>query len=71
MDRAYVDFIWFNNLDSSGVFFVTRLKKNVKYEIIETFVTNEKHEHIPTDEDIRLTGFYRCQGTLKPKCQGL
>lgn len=58
MDRAYVDFTWLNNLDSSGVFFVTRLKKNVKFDVIETFVTNEKHEHILTDEDIRLTGLF-------------
>jgi hypothetical protein len=58
MDRAYVDFSWLYNLDSSGVFFVTRLKKNANYEICHSFVTNEKHEHILSDEDIRLTGLF-------------
>jgi Transposase DDE domain len=58
MDRAYVDLIWLNNLDSSGVFFVTKLKIYVKYEIIETFVTNEKHDHVLKDEDIRLTELF-------------
>jgi hypothetical protein len=58
MDRAYVDFVWLNNLDSTGVFFVTRLKKNAKFEVLESFVTNEKREHILSDEDIRLTGLF-------------
>jgi hypothetical protein len=58
MDRAYVDFKWLYNLDSTGVFFVTRLKSNVSIELEEEFLTNEKHEHILSDQDIRLTGFY-------------
>lgn len=58
IDRAYVDFVWLNNLDSSGVFFVTRLKKNVKYDVIKAFITSEKQEHILSDEDIRLTGLF-------------
>jgi len=58
MDRAYVDFEWLYNLDSTGVFFVTRLKSNVNIEIAESFLVNEKQEHILSDQDIRLTGFY-------------
>lgn len=58
MDRAYVDFEWLFNLDSTGVFFVTRLKSNVCIELEQEYLTNEKHEHILTDEDILLTGFY-------------
>jgi hypothetical protein len=58
MDRAYVDFKWLFNLDSSGVTFVTRLKSNAHIEVVETFLTNDKHEHILSDEDIRLCGFY-------------
>ncbi len=46
VDRAYVDFDWLFNLDSSGMFFVTRLKKNANIEVVEEFLTNEKHEHI-------------------------
>ncbi|MDG2448375.1 MAG: IS4 family transposase [Saprospiraceae bacterium] len=61
MDRAYVDFEWLYNLDSTGVFFVTRLKSNVNIEIAQSFLVNDKHEHILSDEDIRLTGFYTSQ----------
>lgn len=60
-DRAYVDYKWLADLDSNEVTFVTRLKANADIEIVETFLTNEKHEHILKDEDIRLTGFYTSQ----------
>jgi hypothetical protein len=58
VDRAYVDYQWLYNLDSSGVFFVTRLKSNADIQIVESFLTNEKHDHILSDQDIELTGFY-------------
>ena len=58
VDRAYVDFDWLNVLDSTGVFFVTRLKKNVKLVVAESFLTNDKQEHILSDQDAELTGFY-------------
>jgi len=58
VDRAYVDFQWLNNLDSNDVFFVTRLKSNTNIEVAEKFVTNERHDHILADQDIRLTGFF-------------
>lgn len=58
VDRAYVDFNWLNKLDSTGVFFVTRLKANADIEVVQTFLTNDKQEHILSDQDIRLTGFY-------------
>jgi hypothetical protein len=65
MDRAYVDFKWLYNLDSTGVFFVTRLKSNANKQVIESYLTNDKHEHILTDEQIRLTGFYTGQNYPK------
>jgi len=58
VDRAYVDFGWLNDLDSSGVFFVTRLKSNAQIEVLESFLTKDKDEYILSDEDIALTGFY-------------
>jgi hypothetical protein len=68
MDRAYVKYEYLNNLDSNGIYFVTRLKRNADIELVESFLTNEKHEHILSDEDIRLSGFYPSQeypGTLR------
>lgn len=58
VDRAYVDYTWLYNLDSSGVFFVTRLKSNADVEVVESFLTDEKHDHILSDQDIKMTGFY-------------
>lgn len=58
VDRAYVDYKWLYNLDSTDVFFVTRLKSNADIAIAESFLTNEKHDHILSDKDIELTGFY-------------
>src|SRR5690554_6106385 len=55
VDRAYVDFEWLNNLDSNGVTYVTRLKKNVNFEIVKELPVKEKHEHILSDQIIRLT----------------
>ncbi len=56
MDRAYVDYGWLHVLDSRNVIFVTRLKRNADIEIAEHFVTNEKHSHILSDQDIQLLG---------------
>jgi transposase len=58
VDRAYVDYQWLADLDSSDVTFVTRLKSNADIAVAESFLTNEKHQHILSDEDIELTGFY-------------
>ena len=58
VDRAFVDYAWLYYLDSTGVFFVTRLKSNANIEIAESYLTNEKHEHILSDQDIKLLGYY-------------
>ena len=68
IDRAYVDYEWLFNLDSSGVFFVTRLKNNADIQIIQSYLTNQKHEHILSDQDIEMAGFYTSKkypGTLR------
>jgi len=56
VDRAYVDYKWLYKLDSNGVSFVTRLKSNAGFEIIEDWGVNEKHPHIIMDQLIALTG---------------
>jgi hypothetical protein len=61
VDRAYVDYEWLKNLDSTGVIFVARLKSNADIEVVKSFLTPEKNDHILSDEDIRMTGFYTQQ----------
>lgn len=55
MDRGYVDYEWLADLDSRGIHFVTRLKSNANIEIMEKYLTDDKDEHILSDEDIRLS----------------
>jgi len=59
-DKGYIDFSWFNILDDKGVFFVTRLKDNAYYQILERKPT--KHlKNIYSDQIIELKGFYSKQ----------
>lgn len=54
MDRGFVDFGWFRRLDQSGIFFVTRIKSDTRYEVVEHrpgISTN----NITSDDVIRLT----------------
>jgi len=54
MDRGFVDFGWFGQLNENGVIFVTRIKTDTRYEVVE-------HPPVPagsgviSDEVIRLT----------------
>jgi hypothetical protein len=56
MDRGFVDFRWFNQLNESGVFFVTRIKKDTPYAVVQSdpIVTGKKN--LVSDEWIELTG---------------
>src|SRR5262245_60501439 len=35
MDRGFLDFGWFHELDHNGVFFVTRIKSDTRYEVVQ------------------------------------
>ena len=36
MDRAYIDYLWMDGLTESGVFFVTRMRADIKYKVTKT-----------------------------------
>ena len=55
MDRGYVDYAWFGQLTTQEVFFVTRLKDNAVYEVVELRPPPERSP-VRRDEVIRLTG---------------
>lgn len=65
MDRAYVDYAWLNDLDSRGVYFVTRLKRNANISLVESFLVDDKHDHILSDQNIRLMTFYSAKNYPK------
>ena len=51
MDRGYNDYDWFAELTDQGVFFVTRMKDNAAYGVVEKRKTPEKG-HVVSDEVI-------------------
>jgi hypothetical protein len=54
-DRGYIDFKWLHDLDSRGIFFVTRAKDNMAYEYTTEYETDEQKGY-HSDQNIRLTG---------------
>jgi hypothetical protein len=55
MDRGYNDYALFGKWTARGVFFVTRLKENAVYEVVES-VLGPLPRNILADETIRFTG---------------
>lgn len=55
VDRGYCDFNLFYQWNESGVFFVTRLKGNAAYEVVEQRPVPQ-HSNVLIDQIIRFTG---------------
>ncbi len=55
MDRAYNDYGQFGRWTEAGVFFVTRMKSDAVYEVVETRRV-PLHRNIVSDEEVELTG---------------
>lgn len=64
MDKAYNDYKLFSDWTNNGVFFVTRLKENTVYEVINEQTPN-KDENILKDEVILLTEQKKCPYRLR------
>ena len=54
-DKAYTDYALFQRWTEQGIFFVTRLKTNAAYEVVQEFDV-PAHRSITSDQLIRLTG---------------
>jgi len=54
-DMGYYDFSWWYHLDSIGIWFVTRAKDNMDFEIIEEYdISQEKDKNVIMDLNIKL-----------------
>jgi hypothetical protein len=62
MDRAYVDYAWWASLTQQGVFFITRFKSDVKYEVVE-------QRSVPQNRNIRADQVVRLRATSKAGAQ--
>jgi len=59
-DRAFTNFSWYATLCDRGIYFVTRLKKNADYRVVER--RNTKHlKNISSDQIIEFKGLYTKQ----------
>ncbi len=64
-DMGYIDFSWFKSLDDKGIIFVTRIKKNAVYSVIEKRDVS-KFKYILLDQTIKMIGYQ-----TKDKCTNL
>lgn len=55
VDRGYYDFNWFYSLELDRVYFITRAKQNLKYEVTGQQKV-PKNKGVISDQTIRLTG---------------
>jgi DDE family transposase/uncharacterized protein DUF4372 len=56
-DRGYTDFELFASYCNTGIYFVTRLKKNADYTVIERRDVSS-YENISSDQTIIMNGYY-------------
>ncbi len=54
-DRGYNDYAWYKRLTDRGIFFVTRLKTNATYRIVERRAVR-KEQGLTCDQTIEFTG---------------
>ena len=53
-DRGYNNYKWFNALTEKRIFFVTRLKRNAAYKLLDRFTVNRK-KGVTSDHRIEVT----------------
>jgi len=54
-DLGYIDYAWYGQLTVQKIFFVTRQKRNARYEVLEHRKVNKK-QGVLSDQSIQLTG---------------
>jgi hypothetical protein len=59
-DRGFTNFNWYRVLCDKAIYFVTRLKKNADYRVVERRNTNHL-KNISSDQIIEFKGFYSKQ----------
>lgn len=62
-DKGYADYSWHNQLTNKGIFWVTRIRGNAKYRVVERREVN-KSQGITSDQTIEYTGMVSKKNTL-------
>lgn len=64
-DKGYADYSWHNQLTNNGIFWVTRIRGNAKYRILERRPVNKAHG-ITSDQTIEYTAVRSSKNQLRP-----
>ncbi len=64
IDRAYIDYTWLYSLTKQRLYFVTRMKKNMKHTVLGQQKLSENNG-VMADRRVRLTNYY--QGRYYPE----
>lgn len=64
-DKGYADYTWHNQLTSKGIFWVTRIRGNAKYRVLERQEVN-KSQGITSDQIIEYTSYRSSKNNLRP-----
>lgn len=67
MDRGFTDYGWYKQLIEQGIFFVTRMKENADYRVIDRRPVN-RAQGLICDQSIEWAGYYSrraCPHTLR------
>lgn len=74
MDRGYVDYAWFQSLDTKGIYFVTRSKSNMRYRVVKrnkvlkgSGVTCDQHIELISQKGQHYKGLLRRVGYKDPE----
>ena len=74
MDRGYIDYQWFDELNNQGVFFVTRAKRNMQYRVLKrlkktrnTGITSDHLIELTTKKGTQYQGLLRRVGYKDPE----
>ena len=62
-DLGYTDYAWYAQLTAQKIFFVTRQKRNARYEVLEHRQV-KKNQGLLSDQTIRLTGAKAQEGPV-------
>src|SRR5699024_4249365 len=62
-DKAYIDYQWFNSLNERAISFVTRQKRNARYEVVERRAVNKK-QGLTSDQTIQMNGSKSARCTI-------
>jgi len=54
-DRGFIDYAWFNRLTTDGVWFITRVKADMRYKVIRSTTVQNDSEAV-RDDLVRMTG---------------